>query len=81
MLCASKNLFANNKVKNSSDIELVDTKNVISMMIENENGNYEKTTLSNWPTEEYVFNSELSKCENGAEIYRDDNKKIVVMDG
>ena len=50
-------------------------------MIENENGNYEKTTLSNWPTEEYVFNSELSKCENGAEIYWDDNKKIVVMNG
>ena len=50
-------------------------------MIENENGNYEKTTSSNWPTEGYVFNSELSKCENGAEIYWDDNNKIVVING
>ena len=55
----------------------------ISMMLETEagSGNYEMTTSSSWPTEGYVFNSELSKCENGGKLSWDDINKRVVMNG
>ena len=55
----------------------------ISMMLETEanSGNYEMTTRSEWPTEGYVFNSELSKCEHGSELSWDDTNKRVVMSG
>ena len=38
-------------------------------------GDYKTVTQSSWPTEGYVFNSELSKCENGSELSWDDTKK------
>ena len=57
--------------------------NTLSMMLETEagSGNYEMTTASSWPTEGYVFNSELSKCENGGELSWDDVNKKVLMSG
>lgn len=57
--------------------------NVISMMLETEvsSGNYELTTRENWPTEGYIFNSTLSKCENGGELSWDDTNKKVLMSG
>ena len=53
----------------------------ISMMLETEagSGNYEMTTRSEWPTDGYTFNSTLSKCENGGEVYWDDSSKKVFM--
>jgi len=55
----------------------------ISMMLETEanSGNYELTTRESWPTEGYVFNTELSKCENGGELSWDDANKTVLMSG
>ena len=55
----------------------------ISMMLETEanSGNYELTTRESWPTEGYVFNSELSVCENGGELSWDDENKRVLMSG
>lgn len=57
--------------------------NALSMMLETEagSGNYELTTRSNWPTDGYRFNAELSKCENGSEISWDNDKKVVLMSG
>ena len=57
--------------------------NTLSMMLETEagSGNYEMTTASNWPTDGYVFNTTLSKCENGGELSWDDENKRVVMSG
>jgi len=56
---------------------------MLSMMLETEagSGNYEMTTRSEWPTEGYKFNSELSKCENGGELSWDDTNKKVLMSG
>ena len=79
-------LYTNNKFKvyeeeNPKQIKKhVDT---ISMMLETEagSGNYEMTTASSWPTEGYVFNPTLSKCENGSELSWDDTNKSVVMSG
>ena len=55
----------------------------ISMMLETEagSGNYEMTTASSWPTDGYIFNTELSKCENGGELSWDDENKRVLMSG
>ncbi len=57
--------------------------NTLSMMLETEagSGNYEMTTASSWPTDGYVFNTTLSKCENGGELSWDDENKSVVMSG
>ena len=57
--------------------------NTLSMMLETEagSGNYEMTTASSWPTDGYVFNTTLSKCENGGELSWDDENKRVVMSG
>ena len=75
----------NNFYKESTDnIEKrIMQENTLSMMLETEagSGNYEMTTASSWPTDGYVFNSTLSKCENGGELSWDDEKKVVLMSG
>ena len=55
----------------------------ISMMLETASGSgeYEKTTASEWPTEGYIFNSTLSKCENGGELSWDGENNRVIMSG
>ena len=79
-------LYMNNKYKVYEEEEPKQIKkhvDTISMMLETEanSGNYEMTTRSEWPTEGYVFNSELSKCEHGSELSWDDTNKRVVMSG
>lgn len=55
----------------------------ISMMLETASGSgeYEKTTASGWPTDGYIFNAELSKCENGGELSWDAENNKVLMSG
>ena len=71
------------KVKEETTIPVRKHENAISMMLETEvgSGNYEMTTRDSWPTEGYIFNSTLSKCENGGELSWDDTNKAVVMTG
>ena len=44
-------------------------------------GDYKTVTQSNWPTDGYVFNEELSKCENGSTLSWDDTNKKVIVSG
>ncbi len=79
-------IYTNNKYKVYEEEDAKQVKkniNTISMMLETEagSGNYEMTTRSEWPTEGYVFNSELSKCENEGELSWDDENKRVLMSG
>ena len=79
-------LYTNNKYKVYEEEECKQIKkhvDTISMMLETEagSGNYEMTTSSSWPTDGYVFNTELSKCENGGELSWDDANKTVLMSG
>ena len=79
-------LYMNNKYKVYEEEEPKQIKkhvDTISMMLETEagSGNYEMTTRSEWPTEGYVFNTELSKCENGSELSWDNENKKVLMSG
>ena len=68
-------VYENNKIMPSSS--------GIAMMLETSagSGNYEMTTRSEWPTEGYVFNANLSKCENGSELSWDNENKKVLMGG
>ena len=73
--------------KNNNDLETVlqnkKYNETISMMLETASGSgeYEKTTASGWPTDGYIFNTELSKCENGSTLSWDAENNKVVMSG
>ena len=78
-------------VKNNSNVEITNEVNnkskknndLLTMNLEQTagTGDYKTVTQSEWPTEGYEFNKELSKCENGSEISWDDTKKVVVVSG
>lgn len=55
--------------------------NNLAMMIETEVGSgiYEKTTLNNWQTNGYLYNSALSKCENSGKIeFNEETNKVII---
>ena len=74
---------ANNVYEENENNQIKKHVDTISMMLEKDikSGNYEMTTRETWPTEGYVFNSTLSKCENGGELSWDDENKRVLMSG
>ena len=69
-------------VENNSNNQTKITKG-ISMNLEQTAGagDYKQVTQSNWPTEGYKFNAELSRCENGSTLSWDDTKKAVIVSG
>jgi len=72
-----------NKLEEINEPKIKKNINTLSMMLETEagSGNYEMTTASSWPTDGYIFNTTLSKCENGGELSWDDENKRVLMSG
>ena len=74
---------SNDSYENVNNNEVIRYDDTISMMLETEagSGNYEMTTANGWPTDGYVFNTILSKCENGGELSWDDTNKRVLMSG
>ena len=59
----------------------INTDTSISMMLETKrgSGDYQPSNSSEWPKEGYLFNSELSKCENGGTLLWNDETKSVVL--
>ena len=43
-------------------------------------GEYTVSETNTWPGEGYVFNANLSSCENGSKITWDDTKKQVLLE-
>ena len=72
------NVYEEENLNNSNNIN-----KGISMNLEQTAGagDYKLVTQSEWPTDGYIFNSELSKCENGSTLSWDDTKKSVIMQG
>ena len=64
-------------------VKIIERSSMLSMMIETKanSGKYEMTTVSNWPTDDYIFNKTLSKCENGGTLSWDDTNKKVMFEG
>ena len=73
---------SNTYVENNSNNQTKITKG-ISMNLEQTAGagDYKQVTQSNWPGDDYVFNAELSKCENGSTLSWDNTKNVVVFSG
>lgn len=85
LFCLFFSLIFNNKYSENVEKRNVinNNMNLVSMMLETEEGSgkYELTTLNSWPTDVYVFNNELSKCENGGNVFWNEELKKVVMKG
>ena len=69
--------------KTLNDFNKIKNKNTIGLLLETEvgSGEYEEADSETYPTEGYVFNSPLSKCENGGDLTWDDTTKKVVFSG
>lgn len=59
------------------------TNNRISVMIETQkhSGNYEQYNNSVWPDDNYLFNTELSKCDNNSKLTWNDELRSVSVSG
>ena len=69
-------------VENDKSNNRVVSSNALTMMYETEAGSveYQVTSDTTWPQEGYVFNAELSRCENGSTLTWDDENNRVIME-
>ena len=51
----------------------------LTLMLEQDDGTYQKSTSNTWPTGNYAFNSTLSGCERGGELEWDREANIVKL--
>ena len=51
----------------------------LTLMLEQSDGTYQESTYNTWPSGNYAFNSELSRCENGGELRWDREQGIVEL--
>lgn len=67
-------------VQKSSKNNLIDNKSLTFMLeTEDNSGQYKESTSSKWPDKGYVFNKEMSYCNNGSQIvYNDENNSVSV---
>ena len=68
---------------NLEDNTYIKNENTVSMLLETSSGSgeYVESNSSTYPTSGYVFNSILSKCENGGELSWNNSTKKVVFSG
>ena len=52
---------------------------LLTLMLEQSDGTYQESTLNTWPSGNYAFNGELSRCENGGELEWDREQGIVKL--
>lgn len=73
-----------NKQDSLKDSNLEDTyeKNILAFKLETEvgSGEYIESNDTSWPKEGYVFNANLSVCENGSHVYWDEASSSVVIE-
>ena len=72
----------NELIENSySNNYIVNKKDKLTMMLETEydSNQYELATSSEWPTDGYIFNSELSACKNGSQVVWDSETNRVMV--
>ncbi len=55
----------------------VNTNGFLTLMLEQDDGTYEKSSSSLWPEDGYIFNNVLSKCENGGELIWNNELKTI----
>ena len=77
------NFYDATNIEDTPTNKINQNNNMLSMMLETDSGSgqYEMTSLSSWPTNGYVFNEQMSKCEQGSILRWDDANKKVIMKG
>ena len=75
--------YLNMNKNNLEDNTYIKNENTVSMLLETASGSgeYVESNSSTYPTSGYVFNSILSKCENGGELSWNNSTKKVVFSG
>ena len=73
-----KVIFESGSISNNRIV----SSNALTMMYETSSGSgeYQVSNDTTWPTDGYIFNTELSSCENGSSIAWDDNTKRVIVE-
>ena len=51
----------------------------LTLMLEQDDGSYQKSSSNTWPGDGYAFNNELSGCERGGELVYDRETNIVKL--
>ena len=69
----TNNYLAESKSKNSIN------NSFLTLMLEQSDGTYQESKSNTWPSGNYAFNSELSRCENGGELEWDREQGIVKL--
>ncbi len=57
----------------------VNTNGFLTLMLEQDDGSYQKSNSSLWPKTGYIFNDVLSNCENGSELIWNDELKTITL--
>ena len=72
----------NERVILESKIDSIVSSDALTMMYETSagSGEYQVSSDTSWPQEGYIFNDELSSCENGSTLSWDDETKSVLME-
>ncbi len=63
---------------NANDKKLINN-SFLTLMLEQSDGTYQESKSNTWPSGNYAFNSELSRCENGGELRWDRENGIVEL--
>ena len=84
MLIVISTILIINKNNSNNEIVMQDNNKPINnsfltLMLEQGDGTYQESTSNTWPGEGYIFNSELSSCQNGGELsYDSENNKVIL---
>ena len=64
------NIYNNNVSNNTNN-------GFLTLMLEQDDGSYKESTSNTWPESGYIYNSNLSKCENGSTlIYNEETNTV-----
>ena len=74
----SKNNTNNEIVMQDNNKNLINN-SFLTLMLEQSDGTYKESTSNTWPSGNYAFNSEMSRCENGGELEWDRELGVVKL--
>ena len=76
-------IFIVNKNSNNEIVMKDNNKRInnsfLTLMLEQSDGTYQESTSNTWPGEGYIFNKELSSCQNGGELDWDSETNKVIL--
>ena len=82
VLMSNYNNFSSKTIVVSDNEDVINTDGMLTMMYEvtTGSGDYEQSSDTTWPTDGYVFNAEMSRCENGSTLSWNDETKSVMIE-